>query len=793
MANVCNNIKRYMPDPKVGLSLNQVQSRICDNLVNTDSSIPTKTIPTIIKNHLFTLFNLINFILAAAIIYVGSYKNLLFMGVVVSNLIIGVYQEIRAKRTVDKLSIVSSTKIIAKRAGKEVPIGINDIVLDDIILLKSGDQVPSDCKVMSGECEANESLLTGESDAVCKKNGDMLLSGSFLVSGYCGAKVEHIGDDNYAFTISKDAKYLKKVNSEILKTFQRIILILSILIIPIGTLLFMKQFDNNRTFEDAVINTTAAIIGMIPEGLVLLTSTVLAVSVVRLARQKVLVQELHCIETLARVDTLCLDKTGTLTEGIMEVSKIVPMNQFNKEDMQGAISALSGVLSDDNPTISALKQGFLKKAKKEKLVAQTTVPFSSEKKWSGAYFENQGSYLLGAAEFILKDNINEIEEDLNKYNRENRVVVLAHSKNNFKDCNLPDNIEVMGFILLKDKIRKEAKETLKYFKEQDVDIKVISGDNVLTVSNVAKRAGLESFDSYIDFSKIKTVEELKQAANKYSIFGRVTPAQKKELICALKENGHTVAMTGDGVNDVLALKEADCSVAMASGSSAAKNVSQLVLLDSNFDAMPKVVAEGRRSINNIQRSSSLFLVKTIYSTLLALVFLFLHMSYPFRPVQMTLTSVFTIGIPAFILALGPNKERIHGNLFANIISRAMPCALTIVTSILLIMAATNFFNSNHSQISTLCVISAGFSEFLLLFKICQPFNILKKILFALMCLGFIIGITHFKSFFSLSDPSFHMALAAAAVILLDVILFYGQLNVSRRVIRFMRNLKAKRM
>lgn len=774
MANVQKNtnVKRYAPQVNFGLTTDQLNERIQNNLVNTESAIKTKTIPNIIKNNLFTLFNLINFILAIAILYVGSYKNLLFMGVVISNLIIGTYQEIRAKKTVDKLSIVASSKIDTVRNGKITPVGIHDLVLDDVIILRQGNQIPSDCKILKGECEVNESLITGESDPIHKKEGNMLLSGSFISSGYCYAQVEHISDQNYAFTISKDAKYIKKLNSEIMKTFNKIILIISILIIPIGIWLFIKQIENHANFENAVVSTSAALIGMIPEGLVLLTSTVLAVSIIRLAKSKVLVQELYCIETLARIDTLCLDKTGTLTEGTMLVNKTVPIFPFSNKDLTEALCFLSSSLQDNTSTFNAIKQTFNHIKHFKFINADVVIPFSSDKKWSGAYKKNYGSFILGAPEFILENKqLEQFKSQIENFAKDNRVVAVAKSANAFKSNHLPSDIELMGFILIKDKIREQAKDTLNYFKEQNVDIKIISGDNVNTVSSIASQMQIENADKCIDFSKVTSDVQIKDAASKYSIFGRVSPLQKKKLICALKEQGHTVAMTGDGVNDVLALKEADCSVAMASGSAAAKNVSQLVLLNSNFDAMPKVVAEGRRSINNIQRSSSLFLVKTIYSTFLAIIFLFINMPYPFMPIQMTLTSVLTIGIPSFILALEPNRDRIKGRLFINIITKALPGALSIVSSILFIMIASLFISLDNSQVSTLCVISSGFIGLLLLFKICKPFNSMRKILFTAMSSGFIIGITLFKNFFALCDPSITILISIFAVLLFDILLF----------------------
>ena len=744
-----NEIVRYNPDCNSGLSTDQINQRKKDNLVNNDTAVPTKTIPRIFFENIVTLFNILNILLAIAILCVGSYKNLLFMGVIICNTLIGTFQEIRAKKAVDKLSLISSTKVNVIRNSKIEHIPIKELVLDDIVYLKNGNQIVSDCIVVDGKCEVNESLLTGESDPITKKKGDMLLSGSFIVSGSCKAKIEHIGNQNYAAKISNDAKYIKKVNSEIMYTLNLIIKIISFIIIPLGIMLFYKQFNivESNTYQNAVVHTVAALIGMIPEGLILLTSTVLAVGVIRLSKQKVLVQELYCIETLARVDTLCLDKTGTITDGNMEVINTVEIDKSFSNKINEIMSSMVHALNDNNPTFNAIRDKF---GNKKVYDAIKSVPFSSEKKWSGVYFKNEGSFILGAAEFILNNNIAEIEDELKEYASKNRVLILAHSNNDFNGEDIPKDTYPIAFIIINDKIRKQAKETLKYFKEQGVDIKIISGDNVLTVSNVAKAAGLDNADNYIDATTLENDEDLKQAAQKYSVFGRVTPQQKKKLIVALKDQGRTVAMTGDGVNDVLALKEADCSVAMASGSDAARNVSQLVLLNSCFDSMPKVVAEGRRSINNIQRSASLFLVKTLYSLLLSILFIFINMPYPFMPIQMTLISMFTIGIPSFILALEPNNERIKGNFFINIISKSIPAAISVVLHILSVILATNIFKLSIEEFLTISVILTGYTGLLLLFKISLPLNNIRKVLIILMSSGFAAGIIFGREIFSLA-------------------------------------------
>lgn len=671
---------RYYPDKKIGLTQEQIDNRKEQGLVNYDTSVPTKSIKRIIVENTCTLFNLMNLLLAIAVLAVGSYKNVLFILIIILNTLISTIQEIHSKRIVDRLSIVSQTKVKAIRDGEQKQVEINEIVLDDVLKFQTGNQIATDCTILEGEVEVNESFITGESNLISKKEGDLLLSGSFIVSGSCISKVEHIGEENYTYKISSGAKYVKKVNSEIMKSLNQIVKTVSIVIIPLGLILFFHQMQiNDGNLKMSVVSSVAAMIGMIPEGLILLTSTVLAVSVIRLSRNKVLVQELYCIETLARVDTLCLDKTGTITEGKMEVKDIIPIS-VEKEKMEIMLSALAQYSSDHNSTIEAIRERFKKEVNDR---VKNQVPFSSQKKWSGISFEGIGSLVMGAPEFVLKEKVGEYSQMIEKYSCDYRLLVLAISKENFEEKELPKDLEVIGFILILDKIRDEAKTTLEYFKEQGVCLKIISGDNPLTVSKIAKHAGLDHYDDYIDMTKLGQNENLEEIVQKYTIFGRVTPTQKKDLVVALKNMGHTVAMTGDGVNDVLALKEADCSIAMASGSDAARNVSELVLLDSNFEAMPKIVAEGRKTINNIERSASLFLAKTMYATILAILFVFISWPYPFMPIQLSLISVVTIGIPSFALALEPNKERIKGHFLINVISRSMPASITVVMGIIL--------------------------------------------------------------------------------------------------------------
>lgn len=755
-----NKTKRFNPDITQGLSDEQVQSRINDGLVNFDSSVPTKSIKQIFFDNFFTLFNFLNLFLGIAIFLVRSYKNMLFLGIMLINTAISTFQEIHSKRIVDKLAIMAQSKVRVIRNGKEIEIPINDLVLDDIVVFKTGNQIPTDCIILDGDVLSNESFITGEPDSITKNKGEMLLSGSYIVGGKCIAKVEHIGEENYTAQISSGAKYVKKVNSEIMNSLNKIIKWLTFAIIPIGALLFWNQMSlAGSNVQEAVVQSVAAVIGMIPEGLVLLTSTVLAVSVIRLSKSKVLVQELYCIETLARVDTLCLDKTGTLTEGRMEVNSLLPINNYDNNKLKNVLANIAKASDDENPTMQAIKEYF-KDFSTTGFEINSKVAFSSKTKWSGINFKNEGSFILGAPEFILKDDFKTYEKEIKEYSEDFRVLLIAHSNDDFIDKNLPNNITPIGFILISDVIRKEASKTLEYFRDQDVNIKIISGDNPITVSKIAKQVGVQNAENYIDMSTLKTTTEIEEAANKYTIFGRVSPTQKKDLVVALQKQGKTVAMTGDGVNDVLALKTADCSIAMANGSDATKNVSQLILLDSNFASMPKVVAEGRRTINNIERSASLFLVKTIYSSTLALLFLFLSQGYPFEPIHLSLISVVTIGIPSFMLALEPNKERIHGNFLKNIISKAIPTALTAIISILVIAFALKLEKIPESAYSSLCVISTGISGFLLLFTLAKSRKSEKSkllvspyrfILTLLMVLLFIIGLTFLNWWFNIVD------------------------------------------
>lgn len=760
-------------DTGTGLTSAQVKDRVKQGLVNDNCSVKTKSVGQIIFTNVFTLFNGVNLFLAVCVALVHSYKNMMFMGVVLWNILIGVVQEIRSKRVIDKLSLLSAPHARVMRDGEEKEITLEEIVLDDVVCIRNGNQVCADSIIIEGECQVNESLLTGEADPVYKKAGDEILSGSFLVSGSVKAQVIHVGKDNYVNKIVGKAKYIKKPHSEILKSIKTIIKIVTIALAPIAGLLFYNQIRMDRTLAEAVVATVAAVIGMIPSGLVLLISVVLAVSVIRLGKQKVLVQELFCIETLARVDVLCLDKTGTITEGTMIVEDVIPVNDLNckgveikkealtKGEIGELLKAYTAVLDDNNPTFEAVKnfaepfqvmEGSYKVIEKE--------GFSSAKKRSSVTFEQEGVYYLGALEFIASDCPKEIQNKVAEYSAKGlRVLVLA------KDT------DIEALILVSDKIRDEAKETLTYFRNQGVNLKVISGDNPVTVANIAKKAGLFDADNYIDASTLLTDEEVKEAALKYSVFGRVTPNQKLLIVDALKCAGHTVAMTGDGVNDVMALKEADCSIAMESGSDAARNVSQIVLLDSNFAHMPAIVAEGRKTINNIQRSAALYLNKTIYSTLLAVLFMFLPVNYPFQPIQLTLIGALSIGLPSLILALEPNINRIKGSFLGNVLRMAIPGGLLVVTNVILAEILGFITDANDEQLCTMAVYALAIASAIQLFKVCKPFNQIRRIMYITFVLIFVFAAIFIKNFFSLVPIRYYHWIAMGIIAIAAIVLY----------------------
>ena len=726
-----------------GLTNEEVKKHIKEGNYNKSIDSVSKTTKEIIIDNVFTFFNLLNLILAILIILVKSYKNALFMGIIISNTVIGIVQEIRAKKTIDKLSLVSASKSKVIREYKEIEINTDEIVLDDIIKYSTGEEISVDSIVLEGSVEVNESLLTGEVDEILKKEGDTLLSGSFVVAGSCYARADKVGENSYASKITKEAKKRKKVNSEIMKSLDKIIKYIAIVIVPIGAILFLKQmYLLDYGLKKSIVSTVAAVIGMIPEGLYLLTSISLVVSVIRLGKNKILVQELHCIETLARVDMLCLDKTGTITEGKMDVREVVILDDsYNEEYINDIIGAITHTLDDKNLTFNCLKNKFKENPNWQPI---NKIPFSSQRKWSGVYFKDKGSFVIGAPEFVLNESYKTIKNKVEGYSSKGyRVLLLAKNNNELNDDKLDGDVTQIALIVIEDRIRENVEKTFEFFDNQDVKIKVISGDNPVTVSQIAKTAGVKNAEKYIDASTLSNIDDIKKAIDEYIVFGRVKPEQKREIIKALKEKGHTVAMTGDGVNDVLALKDSDCSIAMASGSDAARRVSQLVLTDSNFKAIPNVVNEGRRVINNIEKSASLFLVKTIYSFILSLMFLLIMKPYPFVPIQLTLISALTIGIPSFFFALESNNNRIKNGFLKNIIKRALSGALTITINTLCIVLISSVVKVPQDKVSSIVAILTGFTGLVILYRVSLPFNNRRKILLTLMSVLFFIIVIFF--------------------------------------------------
>ena len=732
-------IHRYDVSYLHGLTSEQVARRKQENLVNHQPPDSSKSMGQIISDNVVTLFNILNILIFLAVLLVGSYRNTLFMVIILSNIAIGVIQEIRAKRIVAKLSLLSAAHVVVLRDGEQSEVAVDEVVLDDVMLLQSGRQIVADAVVIDGEVEVNEALLTGEADPMMKRTGDVLLSGSFVVAGTCYARAEHVGSSNFSYQITAEGKKHKKLRSELMESLKQIIKFNSFIIIPLGIAMFCKaHFLLDRSLTDAVVNTGAAMIGMIPEGLMLLTSVSLAVSVIKLAQKQTLVQELYCIEMLSRVDVLCLDKTGTLTEGRMAVSAVAPLRAASAlpRSLEETMSAFVRCVADSNATFQALAERF---AGESSLVCRRKTPFSSARKWSAAVFEHFGSVVVGAPEFLLAAEAREsaeikgiLEEAASSCSR---TVLVAHTADEV-ETELPSSLSPIALITFVDAIRPEANETLAFFAQQDVEIKVISGDAPTTVAHVAARTGVMHADAVVDMSAIKSDQELAQAAAQYTIFARVAPDQKKKLIVALKEQGHTVAMVGDGVNDVMALREADCSVAMACGSDAARQVSQIVLLHSDFTALPSVVMEGRRVINNIMRTASLFMVKTLYSFLLSLLTLVAHFHYPFEPIQLSLIGTLTVGVPAFLLAFEPNKARIQGRFIVNVLKNALPGALAIVLNIVTIMALSGWLGLSYIERSTLCVYSTGFVGLVVLLYTCMPLNIKRACLWGAMTICF---------------------------------------------------------
>ena len=810
-----------------GLTDEQVNERIEQGKVNADENPNTRTYKQIVRENTLTFFNFLNLVLLILVLMVGSYKNAFFVGIIIINTLIGIAQEIRAKKTIDKLAILTAKKSIVIREGKKWTVPTEDLVLDDLVCLKTGDQVPADAKVLEGSVEVNESLLTGESDNLPKNVGDELFSGSFVTSGEACCQIIHVGKDNYAAQITSEAKEFKRHNSELKNSLNAILKVISIIIVPLGALLFYKQYYIvENTFKASVVSMVAGVLGMIPEGLVLLTSVALTLGALVLANKKTLVQELYCIETLARVDTLCLDKTGTITEGTMCVGRVEPWSESllrnlteDKEEpdeggmlqdqeiqpenaetqnpdtgsqteadqaeitdetavlqdiheIEDMMGNLMYVLKDQNATIDALRKRF---PTKTSMTPEHIIPFSSDRKYSGAVFEDRGTYLMGAAQFLFPEGREEILEVCQKYAQEGlRVLTLAHSSQMAEGTELPADLEPVALLLLTDVIREEAPDTLKFFDSQEVDLKVISGDDPVTVSAIAKRAGLKNAESYVDATTLETEEDLEEAVSKYSVFGRVTPQQKKEMVQALQKQGHTVAMTGDGVNDVLALKEADCSIAMAQGSDAAKNIANVVLLDSNFASMPHIVNQGRRVVNNIRTAASMFLIKTMFSVMLSLLTIFFGNTYPFEPIQMSLISACAVGIPTFLLAQENNYDKIDHTFLRHVFLNAFPAAITISSCVFAIMlVCQNVYHSN-AMLSTACVLVTGWNYMAAIKTVYAPLNTYRKVIIYGMQFIFFAAAVMFQKLLALGSLDFGLIilvfiLMTFAPVLIDVI------------------------
>ncbi len=746
-------MERIAADPQSGLSAEQVKRRFAQGENNYKVESSTLSVPEIVRSNVCTYFNLVFAVIAVLLAIVGAWSDMLFLPIIVANTCIGIIQEVHSKKVLDKLSILNAPHAVVIRDGKRQEIPADQLVLDDIVEFSAGSQIPADAKVVSGELQVNESLITGESDEIEKREGDSLLSGSFVVSGKACARLEKVGKDSYISKLTLQATKSKKgEQSEMIRSLNYLIMVMGIIIIPIGIALFVQSFIYNEgTFHDSITGMVAAIIGMIPEGLYLLTSVALAVSSVRLAQKKVLIHDMKCIETLARVNVLCVDKTGTITEPGMHVYDFSVLDGADQLEISQLLADFVAAQEKDNATMEALKAHF---SNGSGMRAREVYSFSSETKYSGAVMNDGKSYVIGAPEFVLRGQFAQYQEQIATYSSKGyRVLVFAQYEGTLDRKPLTEPVLPLCFVMLANPIRKGAKETFTYFAENDVDIKVISGDNPLTVSVIAAEAGIVGAERFVDASTLKEKEDYYRAVEEYTVFGRLTPSQKRMLVQALKEHKKTVAMTGDGVNDVLALKDADCSVAMASGSEAASNVAQLVLLDSDFSRMPSVVAEGRRVVNNIERTAALYIVKNIFSMLLAIFSVILMLDYPLEPSQVSLISMFTIGIPSFVLALEPNKELIRGHFLTNVLVRALPAGLTdfIVVSGLVIFCRE--FQVDLDCLSTSCTILVAIVGFMILHRIARPMNTGHIVMLVGVIAGWILCMLFGGSFFGITGIS----------------------------------------
>lgn len=751
-----------------GLTDEEVRQRVEEGFTNRTDISTDKTTKEIVISNVFTYFNLIFLVITILLIMVGSFRNLTFLPIIIGNTVIGIVQEIRAKKTLEKMSLLNAPHADVIRNGSVKQISTEGLVKDDVILLTAGKQICADAVVISGNIQVNESLLTGEADEVEKTEGSTLMSGSFVVSGECYARLEKVGNESYISKLSLEAKSMGgKEQSEMIRSINLIVKWVGIVIIPIGLILFWQShFVNGESITKSVTSTVAAIIGMIPEGLYLLTTVALALSTMKLARKKVLLHDMKSIETLARVDVLCVDKTGTITEPDMKLKEIFLCKNSGADGTQTALTldelkslildyANSSV--DNNATMLALKayaaEALTNNTSALHRTAVSQQAFSSSLKYGSVTFSD-GTYLLGAPEFIMHDDFVHIEEEIIPYaDKGDRVLLFARYNGENVENGINGSVTPLGFVALANPIRANAVKTFEYFKSQGVAIKVISGDNPRTVSRIAIQAGIESAESFVDAATLDTEDKIADAVNKYTVFGRVTPKQKKQLVKALQAKGHTVAMTGDGVNDILAMKDADCSVAMASGSEAAAQAAQVVLLDSDFAHMPDVVYEGRRVVNNIQRSASLFLVKNIFSLLLSLFSVILMVTYPLEPAQVSLISMFTIGVPGFLLALEQNKDRIKGHFITNVMLKALPGGLTDVIAVGALVVCGEVFCISDASIGTIATLVLSVVGFMILFKISEPLNGMKYAVIIGNIAGLVFSGFFLKKLFALTDLS----------------------------------------
>lgn len=719
-----------------GLTQAEVEARIADGQVNAIQDSSNRSVKDIVMGNTLTFFNFINIVLLALVLSVRSYKNMLFIFIIIANTLIGIFQEIKAKITLDKLKILTVSHVDVIRDGVKKSITVSELVKDDVILLKSGGQIPADGVILDGEVDVNESLLTGESDSIHKTCGSKVLSGSFVTSGKAMCLLTEVGHDCYMEKLSSEAKQFKRYKTELQRNLDTILKFISIIIVPLGIILFAKQYwISGSTYEQAALDTVAAVLGMIPEGLVLLTSVALALGAVRLARRSTLVRELFCIETLARVDTLCLDKTGTITEGHL----CVQGEESVKEDvdLEQLMGRMVSALGDENETFQALRQHY---KRNQSTNTKLVLPFSSERKFSGVVFEGEGTYLMGAYQFIFLQADPAVLEKIAEYASQGlRVLTIAHSPNEMTDYTLAEDFEIVGFVFMTDVVRKNAPDILGYFEEQGVDLKVISGDDPVTVAAIAARAGLKDADKYIDATTIHTDEEMEDAILKYSVFGRVTPKQKQQMVRLLKQNGRTVAMTGDGVNDVLALKDADVSIAMASGSEAAKNTANLVLLNSDFASLPHIVNEGRRVINNIKAAASMFLIKTGFSVLTALLTIIVGQNYPFQPIQLSVINGCAVAIPTMLLQLEPSFQKVNKHFFREVLRMSMPAAITITAMITIINNIGHSIGTPREMLSTVCVLATGWVYLITLRQVYSPMTGYRKFVIYLMQTAYLVA------------------------------------------------------